>query len=100
MTEYNTYFHRVYFSFTYLLFNIFKSGFTPRTAEQPLRDRVTRKKNNKKIKAYGKSVKKEPAVKKCLLILDLNPFRSYVKAKHSIGRKSQSLTVRRKKLLT
>ena len=36
---------------------------------------VTRKRN-KKIKAYTKSVYKKPTVKRCLLILDLKPFRS------------------------
>ena len=30
----------------------------------------------KKIKAYKKSLQKEPTVNKCLLILDLKPFRS------------------------
>ena len=35
-----------------------------------------KKKKHKKIKAYRKSVKKEPTVKRCLLILDLKPFRS------------------------
>ena len=35
-----------------------------------------RKKRHKKIKAYRKSVQKEPSVKMCLLILDLKPFRS------------------------
>ena len=35
-----------------------------------------KKKKHKKIKAYRKSVWKEPKVKRCLLILDLKPFRS------------------------
>ena len=34
-----------------------------------------KKKKHKKFKAYKKSVQKEPAVKRCLLIRDLNPFR-------------------------
>ena len=34
------------------------------------------KKKHKKIKAYRKSVQKEPSVKRCLLIPDLKPFRS------------------------
>ena len=34
------------------------------------------KKNHKKIKAYRKSALKEPAVKRCLLILILKRFRS------------------------
>ena len=33
------------------------------------------KKNYKKIKVYRKSVLKDPTVKRCLLILDLNSFR-------------------------
>ena len=35
-----------------------------------------KKKNRKKIKAYRKSLQKEPTIKRCLLILDLKPFRS------------------------
>ena len=35
-----------------------------------------KKKKHKKIIAYRKSVQKEPAVKRCLLILDLKPLRS------------------------
>ena len=35
-----------------------------------------KKKQHKKIKAHRKSVYKEPTVKRCLLILDLQPFRS------------------------
>ena len=49
-----------------------------------------KKKKYKKIKVHSKSVWKEPKVKRCLLILDLNPPRSYVKRKHSIGRELQS----------
>ena len=45
-------------------------------------------------------VYKEPTVKRYLLILNLKPFRSKVKGKHSIGREFQSLAVRGKKLLT
>ena len=37
---------------------------------------VTATTRHKKIKAYRKSVKKEPTVKTRLLILDLKPFRS------------------------
>ena len=59
-----------------------------------------KKKKHKKVKAYKKSVKKEPTVKRYLLILDLKPLRSQVKGKHSIGREFQSLAVRGKKLLT
>ena len=59
-----------------------------------------KKKKHTKIKAYKKSVYKEPIVKRCLLILDLKPSRSLVKGKHPIGREFQSLAVRGKKLLT
>ena len=38
--------------------------------------RSYKKKKLKKIKAYRKSVYKKPKVKRCLLILDLKPFRS------------------------
>ena len=55
----------------------FKLRFTPCKAEQPLRHMdLPKKKNHKKIKAYRKSVQKEPTFKMCLLILDLKPFRS------------------------
>ena len=59
-----------------------------------------KKKKHKKIKAYGKSVQKEPTVKRCLLILHLKPLRLLVKRKHSIGRTFYSLAVRGRKLLT
>ena len=59
-----------------------------------------KKKKHKKIKAYKKPVQKEPTVKRCLLILDLEPLRSQVKGKHSIGRDLQSLAMRGQKLLT
>ena len=49
-----------------------------------------KKKKHKKIKAYRKSVQKEPTVKRCLLILDLKPFRPKVKGKHFIGREFQA----------
>ena len=35
-----------------------------------------KKKKTKKITGYGKSVYKEPTVKRCLLILDFKPLRS------------------------
>ena len=34
-----------------------------------------KKKKHKQIKAYWKSLYKEPALSRCLLILDLKPFR-------------------------
>ena len=41
-----------------------------------MRHGVTRKKKHKMIKAYTKSVQKKPTIKRCLLILDLKPFKS------------------------
>ena len=58
-----------------------------------------KKKKHKKIKAYRKSLYKEPTFNRCLLILDLKPFRLSVKGKHSIGREFHSVAVRGKKLL-
>ena len=55
-----------------------------------------KKGSTKKITGWRKSVYKEPTVKRCLLILDLKPLRSYVKGKHSIGREYQSLAVQEK----
>ena len=51
------------------------------------------KKKHKKMKAYRKSVQKEPTFKKCLLILDFKPLRLQVEGKHSIGREFQTLAV-------
>ena len=65
---------------------------------QPLQGMELQEK--KAQKAYRKSVQKEPTVQRCLLILDLKPFKSMVRGKHSIGRESQGLAVREKKLLT
>ena len=66
----------------------FQLGFTPCKAEQPLQGMKLEEKEAQKD--YRKSVQKEPTVKRCLLILDLNPLRSQVKEKHSIGREFQS----------
>ena len=64
-------------SYLFYIFLIFLSlGFTPCKAEQPLKGMELEKNKHKKIKAYRKSVYKEPTVKRCLLILDLKPFRS------------------------
>ena len=52
-----------------------------------------KKKKHKKITGYKKTVYKEPTVKICLLILELEQFRSSVKGKHSIGRKFKSLSL-------
>ena len=52
-------------------------GFTPCRTEQPLWGmELQEKKKHQKIKSYKKYVSKEPTAKKCLLILDLKPFRS------------------------
>ena len=59
-----------------------------------------KKKKHKKIKAYRKSIYKEPKVKRCLLILDLKPLKPKVKGKHSVGREFQRLAVRGKKRFT
>ena len=53
-----------------------KLGFTQCKAEQSLKDMELQEKKYTKIKAYRKSVSKEPTVKGCLLILHLKPFRS------------------------
>ena len=45
-----------------------------------------KKKKQKMIKAYRKSLCKEPTVNRYLLILDLKPFRLQVKGKHSVDR--------------
>ena len=59
-----------------------------------------KKKKRKKVKTYRKSVQKEPAVKRCLLILELKPLRSQVKGKYSIGTEFQSQAVQGKNLWT
>ena len=58
-----------------------------------------KKNKHKKIKGYRKSAQKKPTVERCLLILDLKQFRSYVKGKHSIDREFQNLAVQRKTML-
>ena len=52
-----------------------------------------KKKKHKKIEVYSKSVQKVPVVKRSLLNLDLKPFTSQVKEKHSIDREFQNLAV-------
>ena len=61
---------------------------------------VTRKMSTKRLKHTGNVFTKNLQLNRCLLILDLNSFRSLVKGKHSIGTEFQSLAVRGKKLLT
>ena len=53
-----------------------------------------KKRKQKKIKAYRKSLYKEATVKRYLLMLDLMPLRSKVKGKYSIGREFQNVDVR------
>ena len=68
-----------------------KLGFTPCKTEQPLQG----------MQLQEKEAQKEfSTINRCLLILDLKPFRLWVKEKHSIGRDFQSLAVRGKRLLT
>ena len=52
-----------------------KLGFTPCKAEQPLQGMELQETEARKIKARKKSLCKEPAINRCLLILDLKPFR-------------------------
>ena len=47
---------------------------------------VTRKRSRKRAKHTGNLFRKNLQLKRCLLILDLKPLRSWVKGKHSIGR--------------
>ena len=75
--------------------SFFFIGFTPYKAKQPLQGMELHEKKHKKIKAYWKSVQKEPAVKICLLILDLHPLRSQVTGKHFIGREFQCSCARK-----
>ena len=70
-----------------------KLGFTSHKAEEPLQGMELQEKVAKMIKAHRKSLQKEPTVNRCLLILHLKPFRSWVKGKHSIGREFHSLDV-------
>ena len=51
---------------------------------------VTRKGSRKGYIEYSKADYKEPKEKKCLLTLDLKPFRSQIKEKHSARKKFQS----------
>ena len=75
-----------------------KSRFTSCKAKQLLWGMELQEKDIQK--SNRKSAQKESTGKSCLLILDLQPFRSQVKRKHSIGREFQSRAVGRKKLLT
>ena len=61
---------------------------------------VTRKRRRKGCKEYREAVYKEPKEKRILLILDLKPFISQSKGKHSAGKKFQSRVIWEKKLLT
>ena len=59
---------------------------------------VTRKRSTKRLNRTENLFRKN--LQFCQLILDLKPFRSQVKRKHSIGKEFQSLALRGKKLLT
>ena len=59
-----------------LLLNIFNWGSLHARLNSHYKAWSYKKKKHKKIKAYRKSVQKEPTVKRCLLILDLKSFRS------------------------
>ena len=60
-----------------------------------------KKKKYKRLKHMENLFRKKVQIKKrCLLILNLQPFRSKVKGKHSISREFQSLAVPAEKLLT
>ena len=60
-----------------LLNYFFKVGFTPCMVEPSHYEAWSyKKKKHKNIKAYWKSVQKEPRVKRSLLILGLKPLRS------------------------
>ena len=62
----------------YLFVRAFILGFTLCKTEQPLRGIEVQKKKKKKkqkIKAYRKSIQRNPTVKRCLLIVGLKPFR-------------------------
>ena len=63
------------------------------------RNGVTRKRITKRLTHIGNRFRKSIQLK-CLLIIDLKPFRSYVKRKHFIGRELQSLAARGNKFLT
>ena len=45
-------------------------------SKSTIRHGVTKRGIRERLKAYGQNVKKEPTNKRCLLILDLNSFRS------------------------
>ena len=51
-----------------------------------MRHGVTRKRSTRRLKHTGSLFRKKD-VKRCLLILDFKPQRSWVKGKHSMGRR-------------
>ena len=58
------------------VFLFFKLGFTPCKGKQPPQGIDLREENkHKKTEAHRKFLKKEPTINRCLLILDLKPFR-------------------------
>ena len=58
-------------------------GFTPCKAKQGW---DSKKKKHKKIRAYRKYLWKEPTLNRCLLILDLKPFRFYISQRKAFYR--------------
>ena len=76
-------------------------GFIPYKAKQWLQGTELEKKEEKDEKHFGKLfIKKKKKNKRCLLTVDLEPFRTHVKGKHFAGRKFHSLAVLWKKVLT
>ena len=79
---------------------VFLMSFTPYRTEQPLQDmELQEKEEDNAENRIGKLIKWSPKIK-CLLILDVKPFRSQVKGMHYAGKEVQSLAVLGKKLLT
>ena len=61
-------------------------GFNTCKAEQPLKGMELQEKEAQKDHSIQDICLEKRTVKRCLLILDLKPLRSYVEGKHSIGR--------------
>ena len=71
----------ILFSFSYDFSMFFPFFLTWESLHERLKWWSYKKKEHKIIKAYWKSLYKEPTVNRCLLILDLKPLRSQVKRK-------------------
>ena len=74
--------------------------FTPHKAEQPLQGMELQEKEAQKDQSIQEISSERTYSYRCLLILDLKPFRSQVKGKHSISREFENIAVQRKKLMT